>query len=115
MRVQAREALAERLSRMTRPILKEKLRDQSDEVRRAAALACAMKEEKALIPDLIDLLADPKPRVGRAARASLMALSHEDFGPTDSAAKDRVTKAAELWRQWWVKNRDVPASSGSSR
>jgi hypothetical protein len=115
VKMRARDALAERLSRMTRSTLKEKLRDQNDEVRRAAALACAMKEEKALIPDLIDLLADPKPRVGRAARASLMALTDEDFGPTDSAAKDRVTKSAELWRQWWVKNRAVSASSGSSK
>ena len=47
VRKQAREALAERLSRMTSATLGLKLEDDDTEVRRAAALAVAMKEDKA--------------------------------------------------------------------
>src|SRR5262249_30281143 len=52
-KTKARDALAERIARMTAATLVDKLRDDNLEIRRAAALACAMKEEKKLIPNLI--------------------------------------------------------------
>src|SRR5205807_10305359 len=59
----ARDALVMRLTRMTSNTLRDKLQDEDLEIRRAAALAVAMKEEKAFIPDLIALLEDAEPAV----------------------------------------------------
>ena len=51
-----------------------------------------MKEDKALIPDLITLLNDPEPTVTRAAHAALKDMSGEKLGPT-----------ADEWKAWWKK------------
>ena len=56
----ARDALSERLTRMKAEVLARYLQDPDAEIRRAAALAAAMKEAKTLIPD------DPA-AVGRGA------------------------------------------------
>ncbi|HEV2947206.1 MAG TPA: HEAT repeat domain-containing protein, partial [Gemmataceae bacterium] len=100
----ASEALAQRLARMTADTLRDKLKDENVEVRRAAALACAMKEDRSLIPDLIGLLEDRESRVGRAAYASLKALTDEDFGPSPNADVERRSQSVARWRQWWAKN-----------
>jgi hypothetical protein len=100
-KTQARDALAERLSRMKPITLQDKLKDKDSEIRRAAALASAMKEEKSLIPALIDLLGDGEHRVSRAAHAALKALTKEDFGPADGASKDAQSDAIDRWREWW--------------
>ena len=92
-RGKARDALADRLSRMTAATLAEKLRDDDAEVRRAAALACAMKDERSHVPRLIELLGDPEPTVSRSARAALKSLAGQDLG-ADAAA----------WKDWWAKN-----------
>lgn len=89
-KAEARQALAGRMARMTSETLTARLRDPLAEVRRAAALACAMKEDKAHVPDLIRLLDDPEPAVPPAARAALKSLTGQDLGPT-----------AETWRRWW--------------
>jgi hypothetical protein len=103
IQAKAREALAQRLSRMTAETLRDKLREDSSEIRRAAALACAMKDEKSLIPDLIGLLEDSEARVERAAYASLKALTSEDFGPAANANEDRRSRSISRWREWWAK------------
>jgi hypothetical protein len=90
----ARDALAERLTRMKSDTLVRYFQDQDAEIRRAAALAAAMKEDKALIGGLISLLDDPEPAVKRAAHAALKDLSGEKFGPS-----------ADEWKRWW-KNRE---------
>jgi len=100
----ASEALAQRLARMTADTLRDKLKDENSEVRRAAALACAMKEDRSLIPDLIGLLEDRESRVERAAYASLKALTDEDFGPTPNADTERRSQSVARWREWWAKN-----------
>jgi hypothetical protein len=100
----ASEALTQRLARMTAETLRDKLKDENLEVRRAAALACAMKEDRSLIPDLISLLEDRESRVERAAYASLRALTDEDFGPTPNASEERRLRSIERWREWWTKN-----------
>src|SRR5262249_40220666 len=46
----ARDVLSQRLARMTAATLRSRLRDSNAELRRAAALACAMKEDKDFIP-----------------------------------------------------------------
>jgi hypothetical protein len=76
-KTKARDALAERLSRMSAATLRDKLGDENPEVRRAAALACALKEDQQHVNDLIRLINDPEPAVSRAARAALKALAGE--------------------------------------
>jgi hypothetical protein len=106
LKTEARDALAERLCRMTSETLRDKCKDQHPEVRRASALACAMKEDKRLVPDLIDLLQDPEPGVARAAAAALRSLTKQDFGPAAHADAGERAKAQAQWRQWWTAHRD---------
>jgi hypothetical protein len=99
---ETRDALSSRLSRMTANTLKELLRDPNREIRRAAAIACAIKEDKTRVPDLIDGLSDTDPVVSRAAHASLKSLTGKDFGPEPDAPPADVAKAAAAWKAWWV-------------
>ncbi len=89
MKTKARDALADRMERMTAGTLKDKLSDDDLEVRRAAALAVAMKEERSLVPRLIEMLQDREPAVARAALASLKSLTGQDLGPD-----------ADAWKKW---------------
>ena len=98
---QARDALADRLTRMTVKSLREMLADPDPELRRAACLAVAMKEEKLLIPALIERITDPSDIVVRAAKASLKAISQADFGPPNGADDEAKLKAAATWRAWY--------------
>jgi uncharacterized protein (TIGR03067 family) len=102
-KTKARDALAERLTRMTAATLHDKLQDENAEVRRAAALACAMKEAKQSTPDLIKLLEDPEALVSRAAHVALKTLTGQDLGPAADADPAERTKAVAHWREWWAK------------
>jgi hypothetical protein len=102
-KTKAREALADRLSRMTAATLAERLHDDDAELRRAAALACAMKEEKAQAPRLIEMLQDREEFVARAAHAALKSLSGRDFGPDAGAGRAEVARAVAAWKEWWKK------------
>jgi hypothetical protein len=106
MKTKARDALAERMSRMTAGTLKDKLRDDDLEIRRAAALAVAMKEEKSLVPRLIELLDDSEQPVARAAHAALRNLTGQDFGPAADAGRDERAQAIAAWKDWWAKQGD---------
>jgi uncharacterized protein (TIGR03067 family) len=99
----ARDALAERLARMTTSTLSDKLKDDNPEVRRAAVLASAMKDDRQLGPALIELLADRDPAVARAARAALRELSGQDFGPEPNADRAALARSITRWRDWWAK------------
>jgi hypothetical protein len=101
-KTRARDALAERLTRMTAGTLRDKFRDEDLEIRRAAALAVAIKNEQAFVPDLIELLADAEPPVARAAHAALKALTREDFGPSTDATRAERTDAIGKWKAWWA-------------
>jgi hypothetical protein len=92
-RTKARDALAERLARLKPEKVGDYLGDEDAEIRRAAALATAMKECRTLIPKLIALLRDPEPAVVRAAHVALKELSGQDFGPHP-----------DDWSEWWRKN-----------
>ncbi len=97
---QAREALTERLTRMTIATLRDKLDDENPEVRRAAALAVAMKETDALIADLIVMLEDPEPAVPPAARAALKSLTNQDFGSVSQGDVAERQRALAAWKAW---------------
>jgi hypothetical protein len=102
-RVQAQDALAMRLSRMNADTLRDKLRDDNREVRRAAALACVMREEKSRVPDLITLLKDADASVARAAHVALRELTGQDFGPAADAGPTARDQAIGQWKAWWAK------------
>ncbi len=104
VKTKAREALAERMSRMTGTTLVDKLQDEDREIRRAASLACALKEDKTFIPNLIRLLEDPESLVTRAAHAALKSLTGRDFGPSADAGGEDIAKAVAAWRDWWTKH-----------
>jgi hypothetical protein len=101
----ARGALAERMSRMTSETLGVKLEDDDPEVRRAAALAVAMKEDKGHAFRLIDMLNDPEARVAHAAHAALKSLTDDkvDLGPKKDATREERARAILAWKEWWRK------------
>jgi hypothetical protein len=102
-RAEAHEALARRLTRMTADTLRRMLRDEDVEVRRAAARACALKEQRVLVPDLIPLLSDAAPAVGVAGHTALRALTGQDFGPAPEATPTDKARAILAWKGWWAK------------
>jgi HEAT repeat protein len=97
----AREALADCMSRMTSATIRERLGDDDPEMRRAAALAAAMKEDTSHVPKLIELLDDSETSVSRAAYAALKSLSGKDFGPTRDASEAARAEAVAAWKAWW--------------
>jgi HEAT repeat protein len=99
----ARQALAQRLTRMTAATLRTMLQDDDAEVRRAAAVACGRKKAAEHVPDLLPLLDDPEVEVVQTARAALRALSGEDFGPDEDAEPAVKARAVTAWREWWRK------------
>ncbi len=103
---QARDTLAQRLTRMKATTLRDKLQDDSVEVRRAAATACGRKKATEHIPDLLQLLDDPEVAVIQAARRALKELTAEDFGPDEEAGWRGRASAATAWRHWWQENQD---------
>jgi hypothetical protein len=100
-REKARAALVERLARMSAEALGPYLEDEDVEIRRAAALACARKEDKAYVPRLIRLLADPEPPVAEAAHKALTDLTGQDLGPAPEASRAERARAVAAWEQWW--------------
>jgi hypothetical protein len=105
-KAKARDALANRFTRMTAATLRQELKDDDPEIRRATVLACAMKDDKSHIPDLIPMLQDSEPIVGKAAHAALKSLSGKDFGPKTGASPQDVANAVESWKGWWQKSRE---------
>jgi hypothetical protein len=100
-RAQARDALTERLTRMTARTLRRYLAADDRELRSAAALAAAMKEDTGFIADLIGLLRDRDARVVQAARVALGSLTGQDFGPSASGSQEAVSAAVHDWQAWW--------------
>jgi hypothetical protein len=86
---------------MTATTLRDRLRDDRAEMRRAAALACGMKDDKGMIPDLVAVLDDADAWVVRAAGAGLRALTGKNFGPSATADADERAKAVAAWKAWW--------------
>jgi HEAT repeat protein len=102
-KTKARAALAERLTRMTNKTLRAKLTEEDAEVRRAAAHACMMKDDRSYVPDLIPLLKDADPIVARAAHLALKNLTKQDFGPAPDASASSRQQAVASWKAWWEK------------
>jgi hypothetical protein len=101
----ARDALAQRLARMSDETIHGDLQDELPEIRRAAAIACAMKPAKQFVPDLIAMLSDPEKTVARAAYFALKDISSEDFGPPAEADAATIKRSAAQWQAWWKKQK----------
>jgi hypothetical protein len=101
----AREALAERLTRMTAETLRAMATDKDAELRRGAVLAMAMKDDKAHLPDLISAIVDDEELVVRAAKAGLKSLTGQDFGPPAGATLAERAAAAKVWLEWLRKQK----------
>jgi hypothetical protein len=102
-RRKARAALADRLTRMKPATLRNYLKDEDVEIRRAAALAVAQKDALSLVPELIKLLSDPESLVERAAHAALKAMAGKDLGPPAGAERAERDRAIAAWKSWWEK------------
>jgi hypothetical protein len=97
VKTKAQDALVDRLARFKPSTLADKLKDDDSEVRRAAALAVAMKSDaREVVPQVIELLGDPVPSVGYAAHAALKDIAGSDYG---SGAQ-----AIPKWKKWWSEN-----------
>jgi len=102
-RKEAREALAERLTRMTAATLREMAKNEDMELRRASVLAMAMKDDKDHIADLVTAISDDEDVVVRAARAGLKSLTGQDFGPAANATNAEKRIAVASWAEWLAK------------
>ena len=102
-KAKARKALAERLARMKAETLTEYLKDEEPEIRRAAALACALKDSKAHIPHLIEMLREKDVVVEWAVLEALKDLTGKNFGPAANATAAEREKAVAAWLEWWKK------------
>lgn len=91
----ARQTLVERLTRFTAKTLLAYLGSENPELRRAAALALGMKDEKDHISDLIDLLEDPEPSVVDAAHAALKRLLTPRDAASEEHAESRPARTTE--------------------
>ena len=99
----ARDALAQRSVRFTTGTLTDMMRSTNRELRRAAALAAGAKGRDRLgefSDSLVRLTADEDGLVVQAARASLKALTGQDFGPEPAAGTADRTAATAAWKEW---------------
>jgi hypothetical protein len=95
-----RDALVARFVRLKLQSLREYLRTDDVEYRRAAARAVGEKGARDLIPDLIPvLITDPTGR--DAALQSLRQLSGQNYGPNP-----------DLWLRWWQRQSEAQKKSG---
>ncbi len=101
VRHQARDILTHRLCRLSASVLRDKLQDDNLEIRCGAALACGRKLAKEHIGDLIGLLNDPEMDAVQAARAALVKLTGEDFGPYRDSSRREREEAVASWLKWW--------------
>jgi hypothetical protein len=99
----ARAALADRCTRLTDPQRDECLRGDNAEIRRAAALSCAVRDDHQHLDRLIELLQDKESPVAEAAHAALCSLTGQDFGPPMPSTAEQRAAATEAWQSWWKK------------
>jgi NACalpha-BTF3-like transcription factor len=100
----AREALADRMMRMTPSTLRDKLGSDQEELRLAAIRAAGDKKAEDLVPDLIELVMEKNAAVRNEAGKALRAITGKDFGPAPNASFEDQFYARKQWRAWWDAN-----------
>jgi hypothetical protein len=100
----ARDLLDKHLGRQTEATVREKLSDDSPEIRAAAARVAGTRFPT-LAGTLVELLADPKPEVRESARQGLVKVSRntQDFGPRPDDSVEAQKEAQKRWRDWLEK------------
>jgi hypothetical protein len=94
-----RTLLERHLGRQKAEVVKEKLRAEDLEVRKAAIRVAA--RIPALVEQVIGLLADEDNEVREAAHVALVRLNRgQDLGPPRQARKEQIEQAQEKWRSW---------------
>jgi hypothetical protein len=97
----ARAALDDVLGRLAASDLRERLADDSVEVRKSAVRVAAARHSS-LVGMVIDRLTDDSAEVRAETRLALKKLSKgEDFGPADDASREQQRQAQRKWRAWW--------------
>jgi len=84
----ARLALVNRLAREPAEALRRHLGDRNTEVRHAAVRACAERDDRSLVAELVGLL-DADEATARLARDAVKKLTPQDVPATDSRAQPR--------------------------
>jgi hypothetical protein len=107
VQAKVREALVVRVTRLTVEQVRDRLGDDDDELRKAAAWACVRRLDPESIPDLISLLFAPDLKVVEGARKALQTLTDEDFFPSDATDAQARALAAARW-QAWLRNETQP-------
>jgi HEAT repeat protein len=102
-REKARAELVRRLAGLPGTELAGYLKSELDELRRAAAAACAANGDKSHIPALIGMLEERDPEVVQSARRALTTLTKQDFGPKPEDTAAARAKAVKDWALWWQK------------
>ncbi len=98
----ARSTLAVRMARFKAPVIREWLKYDDAEIRRAAAVGTSVHEEaKSFIPDLIKALDDPDEIVWRGAGLALRTITKKDLGPRKGDTDAERQKAKGEWEAWW--------------
>jgi hypothetical protein len=98
----AQELLERNATRQPVPELKDRLKSDNAEVRRASVRAAANRTPP-LGSELIDLLGDEVVEVRNAAHDSLVKLNrNNDLGPKADASPEEVRQAQMRWRTWWM-------------
>lgn len=95
-----RAALADRLTRLTVHERDEHLRSDDPEIRRAAVLSCAVRDDHQHLARLIELLQDKETPVAHAAHAVLCSLTGQDFGPNADTTQTHRDRAVAAWKEW---------------
>jgi hypothetical protein len=100
----SRDLMDKHLSRQSANTVKERLKDENVEIRKAA-LRVAGAKHPSLTGNVIDLLTDAQADVRETAHQSLARQSREDFGPNPDATTQEREQAQQRWREWWGKKR----------
>jgi hypothetical protein len=96
-----RAALADRCTRLTIHQRDEYLDSDDAEIRRAAVVSCAVRDDRQHLDRLIELLQDNELTVDNAVHAVLCSLTGEDFGPVSPSTEEQRAAAVKAWRSWW--------------
>ncbi len=91
------------------------LTDPDQGVRKVAAWALARTGDLAMVPILIEALADPDDGVVAEAGAGLQLLARriEGFGPPRGAKPEQKAEAAARWKAWYESIRPIAGASGA--
>jgi len=81
------------------------LKAKEAELRRAAALACAMKDDKGHVPDLIDALTDADDAVVRAAKAGLKRPHRQRPRPRGRRDRRAEGRGRSRVKDWYAKEK----------